>query len=318
MKKSIIRLVKVAFTIILLAFVLRNANLHDILLIIKDSNFSSILLALLSFSLYQLLFAYNWKRVLKTLKEKVHYPDLLRIHMIGLFYNLFLPTSMGGDVAKIFYLSKRLENRIISIKSIALLRGIGLLTNLMILSFSLAFNRELLDIVSYNRSILHSAYIITGLITILSIINRTGIVQTNRMKAITNRIREYICRIRAFLEEFKFEMLSVVIISLLNQLIIILENFLICRSLHMDIAFVNMMYIIPLTFLATLLPITIAGIGIREGAFIFFLTRYNYTVENAIAFSLIGYLLVLIMGFSGGIVNAVTSQGGNDHKYAEV
>ena len=306
--QKIFKLGKAAFTLLLLAIVLRRADLGNIIHIVKESDLDFILLAILSFTFYQLMFAYNWNKALATLKANIQYADLLKIHMTGLFYNLFLPTSMGGELAKIYYLSKRLNNRITSLKSVALVRGVGLLTNLLILTFSLAFNRELFMVVGYDKTIIHGFYFVTGTIAVLSIINRVACGKNKAMKTIVKTMKEYILRLKSFLEEFKLEMVMVVLISLVNQLIIILENFLILESLHMNVGFIGLMYIIPLTFFATLLPITIAGIGIREGAFIYFLTRYGYTVDSVVAFSLIGYLIIMIMGITGGIVNAMTSE----------
>jgi uncharacterized protein (TIRG00374 family) len=306
--KTVFKYGKIVFTFAILFFILRNVDLPELVETIRSSNYGLIILALASFAFYQILYAYNWNRILSTLKEKTKFTDLFRIHMIGLFYNLFLPTSMGGDVAKIYYLSKRLSNRMIAIKSIALLRGTGLITNLLILAFSLAFNKEILALLGFEGRAIYGVYFMAGMIVFFSLVNRTSIGNGQRVRDLKAKVQDYISRFRTFVCEFRREMYGILFISLVNQLIIIFENFLILKALGIDIGFINVMYIVPLTFFATLLPVTIAGIGIREGAFIYFLGIYNYSMEDAIAFSLIGYLLILVMGISGGIVSAAGSE----------
>ncbi len=305
-RKNILKYGKVIFTFLILVFILRKADLRAIITTIKNGDYLFILLALSSFALYQLIYAYNWQRILSTLSERIRYVDLLKVHMIGLFYNLFLPTSMGGDVAKIYYLSKKLKDRVIPIKSIALLRGAGFITNMMILGFSLVFHKELLEILGFQGRAVYGVYFLVGMIAVYSLVNRMGVSENRQFRKARSKIQDYVTRFKSFLGEFKIEMYGIIAVSLLNQLIIILENYIILEALDMHIGFIHVMYIVPLTFFATLLPVTIAGIGIREGAFIYFLGRYGYSPENAIAFSLLGYLLILVVGITGGLVHATT------------
>jgi len=298
---------KILFTFLILYYVLKDADLQSILRTVSNSNLLLILLALISFSLYQVLYSYNWRNVLATLSGRIGYLELTRIHMIGLFYNLFLPTSMGGDVAKIYYLSKKVNDKIMAIKSVVLLRGTGLVTNLAILAVAVVFNRDILALIGIENRITHGLYLLAGMIVFVMALTCTPVRNYRGVKFFTDRIFEYISSFKLFLCEFRREMLGIILLSLVNQLVIIFENYLILRALDMNIAFVSVMYIIPLTFFATLLPITIAGIGIREGAFVYFLTRYGYSVEDAIAFSLIGYVLMLLMGFTGGVISATSS-----------
>jgi len=307
MKKRILKYGKILVTFLILIYILRNADIQSILRIVRNSDLVLILLALLSFSFYQILYSYNWRKVLTTLSGRISYLELVKIHMIGLFYNLFLPTSMGGDVAKIYYLSKKLKDKVITIKSIVLLRGTGLLTNLMILTVAILFNREIMTMIGLEGKITQGLYLLTGVIAFVSILIWTPIKNNRRVKSLTVKIFDHVSSFKHFLSESRREMLGIILLSLINQLVIIFENYLILRALDMNIPFVSVMYIVPLTFFATMLPITIAGIGIREGAFVFFLTRYGYSVEDAIAFSLIGYVLILLLGFTGGVISATTS-----------
>jgi uncharacterized protein (TIRG00374 family) len=187
---------------------------------------------------------------------------------------------------------------------------LGLFTNLMILGFAFAVHREVIALMGLKGSLAYGAYALIGAAAVVTLLHQTPMRRNRKIQKITGRIVDYVARFASFLREFKKELYAVLAISLLNQLVIIFENYLILRALNMHIGFTHVMYIVPLTFIATLLPITIAGIGIREGAFIYFLGKFHYSPENAIAFSLIGYFILLITGIAGGFVSiSVSSQG---------
>jgi len=302
------KVLRISITLLLLGFILSRADLVSILTTIGSSDFGLVFLALSVFTAYQLSYAYNWKRVLRPLAGEVPYRDVLRYHMAGLYYNLILPTSMGGDVAKIYYLSRKIDSRAVPIKSIALLRGTGLLTNLMILGVAFSLNGELPGLLKFGskatRGIYLTAFALGALYTVARAASRTE----NPLARVVRKIDGYLGDFWVFLKEHRKEMLVVLAISLANQLAVIYENFLILLSIDVHMSFIDLMYIVPLTFFATLLPVTISGVGIREGAFVFFLSRYGYSVEDALAFSLIGYSLMLAMGLTGGVVNAVSSR----------
>lgn len=303
MKKSTaFTLLKALLTLLILGFVLRNVDLTKMLETLAHCRFHFIFVAVLVFATYQFVYVYNWGRVLVALKERVGYRELLTFHMIGLFYNLFLPTSMGGDLAKIYYLSKRLANRLVTIKSIAILRGIGLLTNLILVGVSIAVTSETIRV--YLAKEFSSSSIPTaGLGAVSLACGLAAITRNGDAPKLVFKAGEFIGSMRDVVRNYKGRVISIIALSLVAQFLIIIENSLLLAALGIEIPFVDMMYIIPLTFFATLLPITIAGLGIREGAFIYFLQKYHYTVDDAVAFSLLGYILMLLMGIAGGIIN---------------
>jgi hypothetical protein len=303
-KNILLNVVKVLFTIFFLAFALRNVDVPAMLSTLAGSRFLFIGIALLVFGLYQFIYVYNWGKILSVLRERVRYRELFRFHMIGLFYNLFLPTSMGGDLAKIYYLSRSIANRLVPIKSIAILRGTGLLTNLFLIAISYAMTRgtvrvEVPEALSGRAPA--AASVLLWLAAGAVMVSDGGI-----LRSILARARSFTASMRDFVKYHRKEVVSVLIISFVTQMMIILENRILLAALGIEVPFVDMMFIIPLTFLVTLLPITIAGLGIREGAFIYFLQKYHYTAADAVAFSLLGYSLMLVMGLAGGIVNVAS------------
>jgi glycosyltransferase 2 family protein len=82
----------------------------------------------------------------------------------------------------------------------------------------------------------------------------------------------------------------------------VIINKLYCIGLNIDIGLKYLFMVIPLIYLTEALPITINGLGVREGAFVFFLSQEGYTKEEALGLALLvitmRYLFSLTIGGS--------------------
>ena len=55
----------------------------------------------------QLLYALRWRVVLQGMGLTVPYRDVLRQFLIGVFFSNLMPTAIGGDAAKVYYLGRQ-------------------------------------------------------------------------------------------------------------------------------------------------------------------------------------------------------------------
>src|SRR5690606_28322746 len=79
-------------------------------------------------------------------------------------------------------------------------------------------------------------------------------------------------------------------------------------SLGLPVLFLNYFLIIPAALLVMMAPVSINGIGLREGAFAFFFGLFGVGRAEAVAFAWIAYGLLLIQGLLGGLVYAFRRQ----------
>ncbi|MBN1307856.1 MAG: flippase-like domain-containing protein [Chitinispirillaceae bacterium] len=84
-------------------------------------------------------------------------------------------------------------------------------------------------------------------------------------------------------------------------------TFCLLKAVHLDIDFFYSMAVLPLNSLLTMIPISIMGIGVREGGFFYLLSAYSISMENVIAFNLIGYFFELVVMGIAGVTFIVTS-----------
>jgi uncharacterized protein (TIRG00374 family) len=85
----------------------------------------------------------------------------------------------------------------------------------------------------------------------------------------------------------------------------IISYYLICVALGINLSFVSIGWIRSTVILATMIPVSISGIGLREGAMVLLLSIYNIQSGDALAFSFIIFsVTVLGIGIIGGIFEA--------------
>ena len=92
-------------------------------------------------------------------------------------------------------------------------------------------------------------------------------------------------------------------LSILTHVISILAYVCIARSLELDIGFATIAWTRSAAILVAMIPVSVAGLGVRESAFLVLLAPYGVLGEQAIAFSLAIFgLTIVAIGAIGGLI----------------
>ncbi|MDO8473709.1 MAG: lysylphosphatidylglycerol synthase transmembrane domain-containing protein, partial [Dehalococcoidia bacterium] len=100
------RIVRPVVSIALLAFVLLRTDLGELWQVVSDASIMVLPIGLVTVVQAVLVSAYKWRRLLCVQGVNVPLPKLFVFYMVGLFFNNFLPTSIGGDVVRIADVAK--------------------------------------------------------------------------------------------------------------------------------------------------------------------------------------------------------------------
>ena len=92
------------------------------------------------------------------------------------------------------------------------------------------------------------------------------------------------------------------LLTLVGQGAYIIANYLLARSLSIDISLGFFFFFIPILLLIGVAP-SVNGIGVREATFMFYLTEFT-TPEKALALSLLSTFFMIVVGIIGGIIFA--------------
>jgi hypothetical protein len=101
--------------------------------------------------------------------------------------------------------------------------------------------------------------------------------------------------------------LEVLVAGFVYQLAVVLAAFLLSEALRLDVGWTAMMAFMPAVAIVQVLPITIGGLGVREGAFVLFLSRSGLGVSasQAVALGLLIYAVNLVASLAGAPAFAV-------------
>ena len=263
---------------------------------------------MVSFSLHALgllISAVRWQILIKAQNDSAPLGFLIKSYMVGTFFNNFLPSRIGGDIVRIWDGSKSSRSLVKSSAVILVerLTGIGIL-----LLFALGASLFRLDMARRIPVIWISLLIGTlGLVTIFSFFSPlTGrLLKLIPEKGLFKSLKRKIFSFRETTLSFrsrKQALLKASAWALLLQVNVILHFFLIGKALHLHIHFLDYFIFIPIVLLIQLIPITINGLGLREGSYIEIFRFYGISPEAAFSFALVDVAFMLLIGIAGGII----------------
>jgi uncharacterized membrane protein YbhN (UPF0104 family) len=94
-------------------------------------------------------------------------------------------------------------------------------------------------------------------------------------------------------------------LAVLSNVLRVLVYFCLAQALGLGLSLVTIGWIRSLMMVATMPPVTVSGLGLREGAALLLLSRYGIAAERIVAFSLAVFGVALVFGLLGGVVEAV-------------
>ena len=83
----------------------------------------------------QVLVGLRWWLLLRTQSIFIPFLAAVRLHFLGLFYNNFMPSSIGGDLIRAWYVTKHTDKKFEAVLSVFVDRVIGLASTLIIATF---------------------------------------------------------------------------------------------------------------------------------------------------------------------------------------
>jgi uncharacterized protein (TIRG00374 family) len=304
--KSIYFLVfKVFFSLSLLLVVSLRVDFMRLRELIRSAEVQYLLYAFLVFAVMQFLSVLRWKTLLASNNLDISVKRLAHIQLVGLFFRYLLPTSIGEEVVKIAKVTKTSGNLSAVTISALCARGIGIMVMLGVASVSMLFAYQVLST--------HEIRVILGGLLGAAIV-AAGVMYSPRFFADLLRKLSTIFRgttvfskcitIYDSMKHFHFASRSLGLaagISLGIFLASALATYSITRGFHLDISLEYLLAFLPLISLVTLFPLTFNGVGIREGAFIYFFSRLGASSTEVLLLPLTEYLLIAIFGLIGGI-----------------
>ncbi|MBN2455190.1 MAG: flippase-like domain-containing protein [Sedimentisphaerales bacterium] len=113
----------------------RDQRWSKLVAIFRQMNMVFFAVALGVFIICQILVGLRWWLLLRTQSVSIDFWAAVRLHFLGLFYNNFMPSSVGGDLIRAWYVTRHTDKRFAAALSVFVDRAIGLLSTLIIAVF---------------------------------------------------------------------------------------------------------------------------------------------------------------------------------------
>jgi len=134
-KRYIGHVLRVTIAAAALYLVFRGEDFDEVTQVLLAAKWWAFCAGVLAYFLSQLIFVARWCVLLRVQSIKIGYQTALKLHLIGLFYNNCLPSSMGGDVLRAWYATRHTDRKLEAALSVFVDRVIGM-TGLMIMAFT--------------------------------------------------------------------------------------------------------------------------------------------------------------------------------------
>jgi len=307
LKGTLLRIGRVVLGVVLLVWVFRQVHWKELLDRLAHAKHEWIVAAFLVNSAGVLLGAWRWRMLLAAVGRVVSIPYLFGSYLVGLFFNNFLPSNVGGDLVRAAGARKKGGGSFTEHLTVVLVeRMIGLLATLCLGGIAALSG--------------HAAWLgpkaTSGLIGALFVSAAGLFVALHEgTRGLVHRILPRIpgAFVRRTIEKMltAFELFSRspgalagnFALSLGFQFLLIVHFWLIQFAFDRHEPFQTFLVVVPLVFTAMMLPVGINGLGVREWAFVALLTRAGFDAATALALSLASYGIAVIQGLLGGGVH---------------
>src|SRR5215211_3290538 len=144
-RRTLLVIAQFCISAALLFFLLRQIDLARLIAIWGGLRQPFLLLALVLQLGGVLISALKWWLLLRASGQPAPYFWAIRIYLIGQFFSNFLPTQIGGDAVRVYYLTRRIGRPAIAIASVFVERITGFLALTLIGTVALGFSADRLN-----------------------------------------------------------------------------------------------------------------------------------------------------------------------------
>ena len=306
MKKiSPITIIKTLISCLILGVLFWQVDIPHLLRQLDRLTLPFTLFALCFYAGCQWLSCIRWQVILKSHGAQHSLGELFSSYFGGMFLNTFLPSSIGGDVYRVYRLSQSHGESEIAFVSVFLERITGVIALMGIALVAFVPAIQILGRPDILFLLLGCSILLGGAIALMSspwVLQRASpILLRLKLKALTDKF----VKIQALLIQFSThhqELGLTLLLSLVLQLLLVFYYFLIAQQLDINISYGVLLIFIPIITIISMLPISLGGYGIKEGTVSYLFTRIGLSLEQALLFSISISFLGLLLSLPGAIV----------------
>ncbi len=296
---------KVLISCGLIVFALRGVDIFSVFLQIMSASILNVTFAWVLMTGLALIHSERWRIVLVQLRMKLTYGDAIKLVFISYFFNQTLPSTVGGDAFRIWGAHRKGISLQDAVCSVIVDRIIALISILLMIFASSPWLSDLFGVTPRSWML--------GLLLAVCAVSLSFLLLTNRLLDWLSRWRlgrgviSIVSCAKAVFLDIKVAS-YVVVLSVCSYFVVSFAVYLLARGMLVNLEFKYSLLLMPLVILVTILPVSIAGWGIREGAMLVSLDLVGVPSADAVSISILLGLVSLLSGLPGGLIWLVGNQ----------
>ena len=287
-KKTVIFILKAGVSISLLVIILLNVDWQTAVKNLRNADLAILFVALVLNLAERLQLTYKWNLLIRVRNIIVSFGRLFLISSIGTFLGIFLPSSLGTDVVRGYYLAKNNSEKSVTVSSIFVDRVIGLFSLLLLCLISIFFTGDSLSKFNFEIYIV-GIFIVFVFAFYFFQKKETAIFLEKIIRHVKyQKLLKKGLKLHASILEYKKfpkTLLITFVITLFVQITRILTFYFVALAFGVTVPFVYFVLFIPIIMLVIMIPISIGGLGVKEGTFVAFFTIAGMSINDAVIIS---------------------------------
>ena len=295
--------IAVSISLIMLLFWIMRDKFSDIISELSQTNLILFFTAFLMFCLNIVFLSLRLDWIMAGEGLKLPFRSLVELNFIGYFFNNFMPSAVGGDIVKAYYIGKHNKQKMKSYMSVFMDRYIGLLSFAAIAFIALLISWNFVKDPLIKKVVL---FFFLGCLCFLFVsLNRQAekIISKLLKKFKFFNLGEKLHKVFLVVHDYRNKMpiiYKTFLVSIVAQVVYVFIVLILFNAIHTDVGFKNVLLIMPIVSVISMLP-SIGGLGLREGSIV---ALFGSITGNDKAFSvgILLFALLLFVSIIGGIM----------------
>lgn len=301
---------KICFAAAVIAWLFHKVNVSQVWATVRDARHIPILLGVVLGLLTVMIAGWRWQRLLKLFDLYIPLRSLTCIAQVGQFFMMFLPGPTGDDLTRMLYISRLAPGRVAeACTSVLLDRCIGLASILLMAVVCIPWQWTVLASSSQTHWLATfilgaGAVVCVGGAFFFLAGNPTQEWFEKRLRSLpAHNLRDEVIRIWGLLCVNKALVAQVIGAAVITQSVLCVLFYLAGVSVGIQLPLLAWSTFMPIVLAANALPITIAGLGVREYLLVLFLgVLAQVESERALAASFVAFSMILTVALLGGVL----------------
>jgi glycosyltransferase 2 family protein len=291
-------LLRFAITLALGAVLAVKIDVRGTLAILARIGGGAFTVAVVLFALSALLAVPRWRLVLQCCDVAESLPRLTQLYLIGNFFNQILPSSVGGDAVRIWYLKRRGVALSVATRSVILDRLFGFAGMIGFVSLGLPVMLNAPSDEHLRRILIGAVAAFIALLVAFAFIPRLRIALGHLWPF--TFLFELAGDFRGILR--RDALLPCILLTIATNLLPVMAAAVLGSSLAIPLNILSYGVIVPAALIISLVPVSIAGWGVREAAMVVCMAPYGVLPETALALSIAFGIALMVSALPGGLL----------------